>query len=164
MNSNILNIVVTGIRWNTKWLLIKRRRGDYRTKWALVGGKIEHNEEIKESILREIREETSLNVVWEGVKGIINERLVEKEKGNITRHFIIILCQVRADSNEIAYTDEGELRWFSIEEINNHRKEIIPSDYYMLTEILQKQISKQLVEVEMIQEGDELILSKLHEY
>ena len=36
----ILNVVVAGIR-NTaenKWLLIRRERGDYIGKWALVGG------------------------------------------------------------------------------------------------------------------------------
>jgi len=164
MINNILNIVVAGIRWKSKWLLIKRKRGDYRTKWALVGGKIEHNEEIKESILREISEETGLNVKWEGVQGILNERLVEKEKGDKIRHFIIILCQVSAQNDEVASTDEGELKWFSAEEINNMREEIIPSDYYMLTEILQKQVMKQLVEIEMIQEGEELKLSKLLEY
>lgn len=164
MANNILNIVVAGIKYESKWLLIKRKRGDYRTKWALVGGKIEYNEEIKESILREIKEETSLDVRWEGVKGVINERLVEKEKGSKIRHFIIVLCQVSVENDKVLSTEEGELKWFSTKEIIKEKEEIIPSDYYMLTEILQKQETKQLVEVEMIQEKEELILSKLLEY
>jgi ADP-ribose pyrophosphatase YjhB (NUDIX family) len=164
MTNNILNIVVAGINFESKWLLIKRKKGDYRTKWALVGGKIEHNEEIKESILREIQEETGLNVRWEGVKGVINERLIEKEKGGKIRHFIIILCQVSVENDKVFSTDEGELKWFSAKEIYRKREDIIPSDYYMLTEILQKQETKQLVEVEMIQEKEKLVLSKLLEF
>ncbi len=164
MTNSILNIVVAGINYESKWLLIKRKRGDYITKWALVGGKIEHNEEIKESILREIKEETSLNVRWEGVKGVINERLVEKEKKSKIRHFIIVLCQVSVENDKVLSTEEGELQWFSEQEIINKKDEIIPSDYYMLTEILQKQETKQLVEVEMIQEKEKLMLSKLLEY
>lgn len=162
MTNSIVNIVVAGIRYESKWLLIKRKRGDYKTKWALVGGKIEHNEEIKESMLREIKEETGLNVRWGGVKGVINERLVEKE-GKI-KHFIIILCQVSVENDMILSTDEGELKWFSAQEIIEKRDNIIPSDYYMLTEILQKQEARQLVEVEMIQEKERLMLSKLLEY
>ena len=164
MTNNILNIVVAGIKYESKWLLIKRKRGDYRTKWALIGGKIEHNEEIKGSILREIKEETGSNVRWERVKGVINERLVEKEKGSKIRHFIIILCQVSVKKDKVLSTDEGELKWFSAQEIIKRKDEIIPSDYYMLTEILQKQETKQLVEVEMIQEKEKLVLSKLLEY
>ena len=164
MTNSILNVVVAGIKHESKWLLIKRKKGDYRTKWALVGGKIEHNEEIKGAILREIKEETGLNARWEGVKGIINERLVEKEKRSKIRHFIIILCQVSVENNKILATNEGELKWFSTQEIIIQKDEIIPSDYYMLTEILQKSETKQLVEVEMIQEKEKLVLSKLLEY
>ena len=164
MTNSILNIVVAGIKHETKWLLIKRKKGDYKTKWALIGGKMEHNEEIKESILREIKEETGLNVRWVGVKGVINERLVEKEKGGKIRHFIIILCQVSVENDKVLSTDEGELKWFSVQDIIKKRENIIPSDYYMLTEILQKQEAKQLVEIEMIQEKEKLMLSKLLEY
>ena len=50
MKTDILNIVVAGIRWGDKWLLIHRSKGDYQKKWALVGGKLEKNEELKEAI------------------------------------------------------------------------------------------------------------------
>ncbi len=100
MKNNILNIVVAGIRWEEKWLLINRRKGDYQNKWALVGGKLEKNEELKEAILREIFEETGLKVKWEGIKGTLNERLIEVDKENNVWHFIIIVCQVSIEEGK----------------------------------------------------------------
>ena len=74
------------------------------------------------------------------------------------------MCQVGAENDKVLSTDEGELKWFSDQEIITGKEDIIPSDYYMLTEILQKQEAKQLVEVEMIQEKERLILTRLLEY
>ena len=162
--NNIINIVVAGIRWNAKWLLIKRKRGDYQEKWALVGGKIEVNEDLKSAILREIREETGLSVKWEGIKGVINERLIESDKGGKISHFIIILCQVSTKKGEIAATEEGELSWFSLDEIHKRKDEIIPSDYFMVTKLLQNEKIKQIIEVKMVQSSKGLELIECFEY
>ena len=56
----ILNIVVAGVKYNQKWLLIRRERGSYQQKYALVGGKMDVDERIKEALLREIKEETTI--------------------------------------------------------------------------------------------------------
>ncbi len=163
MKRDILNIVVAGIKWGEKWLLINRRKGDYQNKWALVGGKLEKNEELKDAILREISEETGLDVKWEGIKGLLNERLIEVDKDNI-RHFIIIVCLVSTEDGELAITDEGELKWFTIEDIKSRKNQIIPSDYYMVSELLLKESKIKVVEIEMTQREGELNLTKIHEY
>jgi len=162
--NNILNIIVAGIRWNSKWLLIKRQRGDYQKKWALIGGKMEFNEEIKSAILREIKEETGLTVKWEGIKGVINERLIENDKGGKISHFVIILCQVSTNKGEIVATEEGQLNWFSLDEIHNRKDEIIPSDYFMVTKLLQNEKIKQIIEIKMNQSSKGLILTEIFEY
>jgi len=164
MKTDILNIVVAGIRWGEKWLLINRSKGDYQKKWALVGGKLEKNEELKEAILREISEETGLEVKWEGIKGTLNERLIEVEKENNVRHFIIIVCQVSTEEGKLSLTDEGELKWFTLKEINSMKNQIIPSDYYMISELLLKEKKTKAVEIEMVQNKEELKLTKVHEY
>ncbi|MBY8999405.1 MAG: NUDIX domain-containing protein [Candidatus Heimdallarchaeota archaeon] len=164
MKPDILNIVVAGIRWGKKWLLIKRNKGDYQNKWALVGGKIEKNEELKEGILREIAEETGLNVKWEGVKGTINERLIEEDKEGNIRHFIIIVCQTSTEEGKLISTEEGELRWFTINDIDSRKEQIIPSDYYMITELLLKEKKSKAIEIEMIQSKEGLELTRILEY
>lgn len=164
MSQKILNIVVAGIEYNNKWLFIKRERGDYRKKWALVGGKMHFDETIKESILREIKEETGLEVEWVGIKSILNEKLKEKNSGETTQHFIIILCLTKANSDEVKETEEGELSWFTKQKIRDNKNKIIPSDYHMMTNLIMKESLNQIVEVELLEKEDELSLGLFEEY
>ncbi|MHA1346398.1 MAG: NUDIX hydrolase [Candidatus Heimdallarchaeaceae archaeon] len=164
MKTDILNIVVAGIKWGEKWLLINRSKGDYQKKWALVGGKLERNEELKEAILREIFEETGLIVKWEGIKGTINERLIGVDKENNIKHFIIIVCQVSTEKGELSLTDEGELKWFTLKDIDSMKNQIIPSDYYMISELLLKENKTKAIEIEMTQNKEGLKLTRIHEY
>lgn len=164
MSQKILNIVVAGIEHKNKWLFIKRRRGDYQEKWALVGGKMQFDETIKESILREIKEETGLEVEWVGVKSILNEKLLEKDTKETKQQFIIILCSVKASSDVVQETDEGELCWFTDQDILENKENIIPSDFYMITELIPNESLQQIVEVELLEKKDELYLGLLKEY
>lgn len=164
MSQKILSIVVAGIEYNNKWLFIKRERGDYQKKWALVGGKMHFDETIKESILREIKEETGLEVEWVGIKSILNEKLKEKNSGETTQHFIIILCLTKANSDEVKETEEGELCWFTKQKIRNNENKIIPSDYHMMTNLIMKESLNQIVEVELLEKEDELSLGLFEEY
>jgi len=164
MSQKILNIVVAVIEYNNKWLFIKRERGDYQKKWALVGGKMNFDETIKESILREIKEETGLEAEWVGIKSILNEKLKEKDSGETSQHFIIVLCLTKANSDEVLKTEEGELRWFTKQEIRDNRNKIIPSDYHMMTHLIIKESLNQIVEVELLEKEDELSLGLFEEY
>ncbi len=157
MTNKILNVVVAGIQKNDEWLLIKRKRGDYQKKWALVGGKMEFNEEIEEAIKREIEEETGLEVKFSGVVGFINERLLEDDE--IKKQFLIILCKTEMTGGIKKQTEEGEVAWFKIDEIKKMKELIIPSDYFMI-EMLLKKNRDRFVEVEMKRERGELKIKK----
>ena len=164
MSQKILNIVVAGIEYNNNWLFIKRKRGDYQEKWALVGGKMQFDETVKESVLREIKEETGLEVEWNGIKSILNEKLIEKDSRETKQQFIIILCSVKASSYNVQETEEGELFWFTYQDIKNKKDDIVPSDYYMITELITKESLKQIIEVELFEKKEELYLGLLEEY
>ncbi|MHA1400648.1 MAG: NUDIX hydrolase [Candidatus Heimdallarchaeaceae archaeon] len=167
VKKSILNIVVAGIKneTNSKWLLIQRNKGDYQKKWALVGGKMEFGETIKEAIAREIKEETSLDILWRGIRAVINERLIEKETNQQIKQFMIFLCQTTTNNEKIKVTEEGQLRWFSQKEIEEIKDSIIPSDYFMLTELLfTKDKQKCIVEIDMIQHNQDLEIRKKVEY
>ena len=160
----ILNIVVGGIERNNKWLLIKRKRGDYQQKWALVGGKMNFDEDIKEALLREIQEETGLSVEWIGIKAILNEKLKDGANNETYKQFIIFLCSTVADSDKLQETDEGDLRWFSNKEIVVEKKNIIPSDYYMISQLLKRKKMDSIIELDLIEKENDLRIGVLSEY
>ncbi|MHA1198447.1 MAG: NUDIX hydrolase [Candidatus Heimdallarchaeaceae archaeon] len=161
---NILNIVVGGIEYEGKWLLIKRERGDYQQKWALVGGKINFDEGIEEALLREIKEETGLSVKWKGIKSILNEKLKNTKTTITYKQFFIFLCLTEADSDEFRESDEGELRWFSNEDIVNEEENIIPSDYLMITKLLNRKNMGSIIELDLLEENDNLEIGSFKEY
>ncbi|MHA1114724.1 MAG: NUDIX domain-containing protein [Candidatus Heimdallarchaeum aukensis] len=162
--SRILNVVVAGIRdtVENKWLLIRRERGDYIGKWALVGGKLEFGETIKEACLREVLEETNLRVKWEKQTAIINERLIDHNTKKQLKQFLIFLAETTVKAGKVKETDEGNLSWFSEEEIRNMKRDIIPSDFFMLTNILiPNNQFPETIEIDMIQNGNELYIAKI---
>lgn len=165
MNENkILNVVIAGIQKDDKWLFIKRARGDYQQKWALVGGKMSFNEKIESAIIREIREETGLEVKWGGVKAILNEILRKKGEEDALKHFLIILCRTFFVDGKLNETQEGQLKWFTETEIEANKENFIPSDYYMFENLLKKENMSNIVEIEMFQEQENLEIGLLKQY
>lgn len=160
----ILNVVIAGIQKNDKWLFIKRASGDYQQKWALVGGKMCFSEEIKSAVIREIREETGLEVKWLGVKAVLNEILRDKETGEKMKHFLIILCHTSVEGGRLKETKEGQLGWFSENEIEKKTEDIIPSDFFMFKNLLKRENIKSIVEIEMLQEKENLEIGYLNQY
>lgn len=59
-----VDIIITKISNNKKFiLLIQRKNEPFKNQWALPGGFIEMDEEIENSAYRELKEETSIEVV-----------------------------------------------------------------------------------------------------
>lgn len=60
----MITVVAALIKKNNKYLIAKRSTGDKQNlnKWEFPGGKVEINEEEKEAIEREIKEEFELNI------------------------------------------------------------------------------------------------------
>jgi 8-oxo-dGTP pyrophosphatase MutT (NUDIX family) len=53
-------------------LLVKQTYG--RLNWELPGGKVEPNEEVTAAVVREVREETGLDVAADRVTGLYDEQ------------------------------------------------------------------------------------------
>lgn len=160
----ILNVVVAGIQKRDKWLFIKRARGDYQDKWALVGGKMCFNEKIHKAIIREIKEETGLDVKLLGIKSVLNEILRDRETGKTMKHFLIILCHTSVEGGILNETNEGQLKWFTEEELKDNKEDIIPSDFFMFENLLKGKSIENIVEIEMFQQCEKLELGLLKQY
>jgi len=122
-------------RPQASYLLIRRNAEPYSGRWALVGGKWDFGESLAAAAVREVKEETGLETVYVALRGIVSERLAPAEvHGKGAAHFLLLVCEVDAQSGEASEQQEGAVAWFSPAQIEilHQRQAIIPSDYVML--------------------------------
>ena len=143
------NIVLAYIPYRGKILLNKRTKPPYKGLWALAGGHLEIGETIEECICREVKEETNLNAAFVALRGVASEIIYEKAKP--LDQFILWVCEVKVKSGKAREQKEVEVTWFSKDEIEKRKKELIPSDYLMLHHFIFKNIgSKGILPVHTI--------------
>ena len=133
------------------YLLIRRKNGPYRHFWALVGGKWDFGESLSVAALREVEEETGLTGSFDSLLGLVNERArIDNRESPGAAHFLLFVCQVDAGGGEAKEREEGEVAWFTKNEIEglNSAGEIIPSDFAMLSHFVGEE-ALPYVEVEM---------------
>jgi mutator protein MutT len=98
-------------------LLIKRGQPPLQGRWSLPGGVVEVGETLREALVREVREETGLEVEV----GPVVEVLERIERGADTRveyHYVIIdyRCVVRGGRLACG-TDADDARWVAASDI-----------------------------------------------
>ena len=148
-----INIVVAYIPFDDKLLLNKRIDEPYKNMWSLVGGHLELGETIEECIVREVKEETTLEATFVALRGIASE--IISEQGKPIDHFILWVCEVSVSYDKALEQDEGEMRWFSLEEIEIMKERIIESDYLMLHNFIFKDKTRLDVHKVQVQKNGE---------
>lgn len=100
-------------------LLIKRDREPARGQWSLPGGRVEIGETLREALVREVREETGIDVDVDGLIGVA-ERIVRDDDGAIEYHYVILdyVCEARSTDLK-AGDDAAEARWVPVGELND---------------------------------------------
>ncbi len=132
----IVNVVTTPVIYKDKFLLIKRTKPPYKNLWSMVGGKLEVGEHIEESIVREVKEETTLTVKFIALRGIVSEILYEL--GKVNSHFLMWVCETEAVNGKAKEQYEGKVKWFTREDLIQNKSKIIPSDYAMINQFFIK--------------------------
>lgn len=112
-----------------KVLLVRRRNPPYRDCWALPGGFVEYGESVEEAVVRELKEETGLEIRVKGLLGVYSE------PGRDPRGHVVSICFLATgEGAEKGGSDVAEARFFSPEEIDFHRlafdHEKILRDYF----------------------------------
>lgn len=98
-------------------LLVRRANPPLQGEWSIPGGLVETGETTKEAIVREVREETGLDV--EPVKLVeVFERILRDQDASVEYHFVLIdyLCRV-ISGEAYAGSDVSEVRWAKLEEL-----------------------------------------------
>ena len=100
---------------NDKILLIKRGRDPFKDKFALPGGFVNENESVEYAILREMKEETNLDVEPIEILGVYSNPERDPRAHIVTIVFIGIII----GGSPLSGDDSKEIMWYNIEEISN---------------------------------------------
>ena len=103
-----------------KILLEKRKNAPGRGKWSIPGGLVDLGEHLEQSVIREVKEETQLNVYDPELIDAVDNVTVDDD-GKVRYHFVIIDYFVKLKGGTIkASSDAEELQWTPFEEVENH--------------------------------------------
>lgn len=99
-------------------LLIKRDKNSkaYPGYWGLVSGKVDWGEEIEEAVVREVKEETNLDIE----EPIFVGKYYDKKGRHPTKTMICLphICKVTG-GELIAGSDAEDAKWFGFNEVKN---------------------------------------------
>jgi len=128
-----LGVVLLAIMRDNKILLVKRDKRPYKDYWSLLGGRMLVNESIKQASLRKAKEETGFDVEFEKICSVVHERVKEKE--DFKHGFIFFLNKIQTKQSKLMFNN---LKWFSLDKLE--KLDIIPSDYWMINNLLDKKV------------------------
>ena len=99
-----------------KILLVKRKFPPNARKWALPGGLVELGERVEDTVTREIREETGLDIALERLLDVATDIHLDT-KGKTRYHYVLIDYLARMVKGEVNLNVESSnYGWFTYEQ------------------------------------------------
>jgi 8-oxo-dGTP diphosphatase len=103
-----------------KILLEKRKNEPGKGKWSIPGGLVDLGESPEQAVIREVLEETCLEVDAPRLVDVISDVSLD-ENGKIKYHFIIIDYLVTVKRGELkAASDADALMWVPLNEVETY--------------------------------------------
>jgi len=101
-------------------LLEKRKNEPGKGKWSIPGGLVELGESVEQTVLREVEEETGLEVEKPEHIDVV-DNVVRDDNGEIMYHFVIIDYFVKLKGGTLkAASDAEELKWVSLNDVEKY--------------------------------------------
>ncbi len=100
-----------------KVLIVRRARPPAQDLFTLPGGAVETGEQLAAAVVREVREETQLEIEPVALAGF-REVIVPDGSGRIERHFVVLCFAARYVAGEPVLNEElAEARWMDPAEL-----------------------------------------------
>jgi len=101
-------------------LLEKRKNSPGKGKWSVPGGLVDLGETVEEAVIREVKEETGLEVCDPRLIDVVSYVSLD-ERGAVMYHYVIIDYLVTSrGSNPKAASDAEDLRWVPLHEVEEY--------------------------------------------
>jgi len=103
-----------------KILLEKRKNAPGKGKWSVPGGLVELGEGVEQAVIREVKEETGLDVYEPRLVDVV-DYISTGEKGGVLYHFVIVdyIVTVKC-GNAKAASDAEALKWIPFNEVEEY--------------------------------------------
>jgi 8-oxo-dGTP diphosphatase len=103
-----------------KILLEKRKNMPSKGRWSIPGGLVELGEGVEEAVVREVKEETGLEVIEPRLIDVVNY-VSWGEKGAVVYHYVILdyIVTVKAGKAKAA-SDADALKWVPFNEVEEY--------------------------------------------
>jgi 8-oxo-dGTP diphosphatase len=102
-----------------KIVLIKRGNDPGKGKWSIPGGIVELGENIQQTVIREAKEETCLDVANPLLVDVV-ENVEVDGVAKVKYHYVIVDYLVHVVGGQVAAgSDAEELRWVPFDEVEN---------------------------------------------
>lgn len=130
----MINVVAGIIRNKDNKILIAQRnmKKSQGGLWEFPGGKIENDETMEEAIVREIKEELDMDIVFESYFDEKKYIYPEKEI-----NLIALNCRIVGEKYNVL--EHEKVEWITVEEFDNF--EFAPADVYFVNKLKNKEIS-----------------------
>lgn len=113
------------LKGNEVLLLQKPRRG----WWVAPGGKMEPGESIKDTVIREYREETGIFLKDPTLKGVFT--IIIQENGQtVSEWMMFTFLATNYDGENVDESEEGKIEWHQLDKIAS--LPMAPGDYHIL--------------------------------
>jgi len=101
-------------------LLEKRKNEPGKGKWSVPGGLVELGESVEQTVIREVKEETGLEVEKPEHIDVV-DNIIRDESGKVKYHFVIIDYFMRLKGGTLkAASDAEELKWVSLNDVEKY--------------------------------------------
>ena len=109
-----IQVVAAVLFWEGKVLCVQRTQHEKEyvsLKWEFPGGKVEEGEQFEEALVREIREELSVEIE-------ISEFFMTVEHTYPDFHLVMHVYRCYLTEGEVILNEHADLKWLKVEELD----------------------------------------------